>query len=256
MLADRIKALVDYLFDKYEWVLSLLLRLRHLKVNRDAFVRKTIRRYYPTDNQEQIGLALEESPASILSEKQLRQSYNQLVRHYALVVFFVSFILTIGPEDLWFTIISCALDLIIFQCFLFIAMQKIMMLYGKAYDLNQEEEKGIASIISIDSSGLMIGKYPILQKMKSVLGWLSKQVVKRMGPRLVAKLSRSAFIVVRRQAIKWASLIVTRENLNVAFEALIPLTCAIISGLVSVIIFVPMCNKLRKHLSTVPAVAQ
>jgi len=244
----KLKALMDYLLAKYEWMLSLLLKLRQVKVDREKYITGVVRRYLPDDRGEALRQALASSPAEVMTHEQLDKAYRRLIRRHGLMVFGVSFVFTLTPEDLWIVIVACTLDLVIFQCVLFVAMQKIMMLYGPACDLHKEESEGVKRIIAIDSSGLMIGKYPLLQKMKSVLGWLSKQAVKRMGPKVVAKLSRSAFIVLRRQAVKWASVLFTKEYVTMAFEALIPLTCAVISGIVSAVIFVPMCNKLRKHL--------
>ena len=71
---------------------------------------------------------------------------------------------------------------------------------------------------------------------------------KRIGPKYMAKASRTVFIVLRRQAIKWFSIVVAKEQVDMLFSLIIPVTCALIAGIVSVIIFIPMCSKLRKHL--------
>lgn len=244
----HIARISDYLFNKYEWLISLLLKLNFVKVDKERYIRRIVKKFYGDDCQQQIDVALETSLSDVLTEKQQWKVYRRMMWKYGFIVFCVSFALTLVPEDLFFTILSCALDLAIFQCFMFIAMQKILLLYGDGCDMHNDETKSVETIISIDSSGLMIGKYPILQKMKSVLGWLGKQVVKKLGPKFVTKASRSVFLVVRRQAVKWTSMIVAKEDIDVVFNAIIPFTCAVISGLVSVVIFVPMCNKLRKHL--------
>lgn len=245
-IITKIKDIINYCAGRYEWLLSLLLRVRYNKVNRDKYISTLIAKHYPDQKDELIKRAIETSPAAVLGEEASKKEYRKMMRKYGMMVFFVSF-LTTFPEDLWLMILACAFDLIFFQSILFIAMQKIMMLYGTSVDLHNSEKESVNRIIAIDSSGLMIGKYPVLQKMKSVLGWLSRQVVKRVGPQLVSRLSKTAFIVLRRQGIKWGSLVITRENVDIAFHALVPITCAIISGIVSVVIFIPMCNKLRKH---------
>lgn len=246
---DKIKALADYLFEKYEWALSFLLRIHKVKVDKERYIRRTVKRFYKGEEAENMALqALETSLCDVLTEKQQRKVYRRMMWKYGFIVFLVSFALTLTPEDWWIVAIACVLDLFLFQCFLFIAMQKIMLLYGDNCDLKNDETKSIERIIAIDSSGLMIGKYPLLQKMKSVVGWLGKQIVKKLGPTMVSKVTRPIFLVVRRQAIKWCSFVVSKEHVSMALDALIPITCAIISGLVSVVIFIPMCNKLRKHL--------
>ena len=116
--------------------------------------------------------------------------------------------------------------------------------------LNDNITGGIDTILSVDRSGVMVGKYPLLQKMKSGLGFLAKQLVKKQSPKFVTKMARSVFLVIRRQCIKWFSMVVAKEDVAMAFELLIPITCAIISGIVSVVVLIPMCNKLQKKIKS------
>lgn len=245
-MLSHIKKLIKYLTGRYEWLLSQLLRVRFNKVNREQYIADLISKHFKDNREELIKRAVETSPAEVLGEKLSKKVYRKMMTKYGMMVFFVSF-LTTFPENFWLMIFACAFDLIFFQSLLFVAMQKIMMLYGTSVDLHKSEKESVQRIIAIDSSGLMIGKYPLLQKMKSVLGWLSRQLVKKIGPQLVSRLSKTAFVVLRRQGIKWGSLIITKENVDVALSALVPITCAAISGIVSMVIFIPMCNKLRRH---------
>lgn len=232
--------------------MALLLKSHHVHVNREKFVRKLVRRHYrhhsPEEQESLVQQALAGMVPDILDEKQLWHSFRRIRSHYAINVFCVSFLLTLVPEVLWIIVISCVLDLYFFQCMVFRSMQKIMILYGQPIDLDGHTQEGIDTILEVDRSGVMIGKYPLIQQMKSGLGLLAKQAVKKKGPGLVAKMSRSAFMAIRRQCVKWFSVTLTREHVDLIFEMLIPLTCALISGIVSVLLFVPMCNKLRKSI--------
>lgn len=255
-MKKKIQQIGDYLIRKYEWLLAQLLKIRLVRVDREAYVHRMVlvacRRNGLRTNGEEYATMVETALSSSLSEvvdEDIREKeYRRLLWRYGSVVFMVSFVLTLVPDDMVWVVVSGALDLAIFQCVLFLAMQKILLLYGSKEALEMDETKNVETLISIDSSGLMIGKHPILQKMKSVVGWLGKQVVRRMGPEVVAKASRSVFIVLRRQSVKWLSIVIAKEHVDIVFNALIPLTCAVISGLVSVVIFVPMCNKLRRSL--------
>lgn len=246
------KKLIDYFVQKYEWLMSLILKSHHVQVNRQKYIRSLVRRYHSklkADEQEQlIRRAIEGTPLDVLDDHQLKRAYNRLRWHYGTIVFWVSFFMTTVPDNVWIIILSCAIDLYIFQCMTFRSMQKIMILYGQQLDLNADTDNGIETILETDRSGVMLGKYPLLQKLKSALGFAAKQAVQRQGPKLVAKMSRSAFFVIRRQCIKWFSVIVAKEQVSFMFDLLIPITCAIISGLVSVIILIPMCNKLRNNI--------
>lgn len=244
---NRVKKIYDSAFEKFEWLLSFLLRINKVHVDREKYVRKTVRRFCRDNEQEMFHQAMETSLADVLSEKQQKKAYRRIVSSHAWVVFLVSFV-TCFPESIWGIVIACVIDFVLFQIALYHAMQLILILYGKSCDLTKQEDEGVEMIIAIESSGLMMGKYPLMQRMKSVVGWLLRQVVKRFGPRLAAKASRAAFVVLRRQAIKWISVVAAKQHINLVFDALIPITCSIIAGLVSVVILVPMCNKLRNHL--------
>lgn len=251
-MANLISRSIEFFTEKYEWLMSLILKSHHVQVNREHYIRKLVTRFYgrqPKAEQEAlVQRALVGTPLDILDERQRQQAFSSLRWHYGWIVFVVSFFMTTVPDNVWIIILSCAIDLYVFQCMVFRSMQKIMMLYGQSLDLNADEDSGIDTILEVDRSGVMIGKYPLLQKLKSGLGFLAKQIVKKLGPKFVAKVSRPAFLVIRRQCIKWFSVVVAKQHVSFIFDLLIPITCAIISGLVSVIILVPMCNKLQKNI--------
>ena len=162
------------------------------------------------------------------------------------MAFLMSFI-TCFPESVPGIVIACAIDIAFFQACLYMAMQRIILLYGTT-DEQADDSRSVQKVIAIESSGIMLGKYPLLQKMKSVMGWLGRQLVKNIGPKYMARASRAVFVVLRRQGIKWFSIVVAKEEVDMFFSLIVPVTCALIAGIVSVLIFIPMCNKLRKHL--------
>lgn len=253
-MGEFIKKCIDWALAKYEWVMALILKGRHVQVNREKYIRKLVARFYgkkSAEEQEQlVKQAMDGTLPDILDEKQQKKAYSSLRWRYGTIVFFVSFFMTTVPNNVWVIVASCAIDLYIFQCMQFRAMQKIMMLYGQPIDLNDNISGGIDTILSVDRSGVMIGKYPLLQKMKSGLGFLAKQLVQKQGPKMISKVVRPVFLVVRRQCIKWFSMVIAKEDVALAFEMLIPITCAFISGLVSVVVLIPMCNKLQKKIKS------
>lgn len=246
-MIDKIKKLIAYGTDKYAWLLSLVLRINVVRLNREKYTRKVVHRFYPDNEDEVFSKAQETSLSSVLTDKQKQQQYKSIKRTFGTMVFLMSFA-TCFPESILGIVIACAIDIAFFQACLYMAMQRILLLYGTAEDEHTDETKSVQKVVAIESSGLMLGKYPLLQKMKSVVGWLGRQVVKRIGPKYIAKASRAAFIVLRRQGIKWFSIIIAKEKVDMLFSLIVPTICALIAGIVSVIIFIPMCSKLRKHL--------
>lgn len=212
----------------YDRMTAHLLRLPWIKVPRDGFIRR-----HSLEN-------------ATLEQKD--KLCRRLIRWYGIVVFGISFALTLVSDNLVVIAIACVLDVVLFQYFLFRAMQKIMIIYGHEMDLTTDEQQGKAALMTVLSSGVMLGKHPMLQKMKIVVGYAAKQLVKQIGPRFVAKLTQGFAVVLRRQLLKWIAIVLTKENVNLMLSLLIPLTCAFISGLVSTVMIVPMCNKLQKRL--------
>jgi len=246
-LLDKIKKLTAYCLDKYAWLLSLVLKINIVRLDKERYMRKVVRRFCPDNEDEMYGKALETSLSSVLTDKQKQRQYKSIKFTFGSMVFLMSFI-TCFPESILGIVIACAIDIAFFQACLYMAMQRILLLYGTAADEHADETKTVQKVVAIESSGLMLGKYPLLQKMKSVVGWLGRQLVKRIGPKYIAKASRAAFIVLRRQAIKWFSIVIAKEKVDMLFSLIVPITCALIAGVVSVFIFIPMCSKLRKHL--------
>lgn len=246
-MLDKIKKLVDYCTSKYAWLLSLVLRINVVRLNKKKYTRKVVRRFYRDNEDAMCSKVLETSLSSVLTDKQKQLQYKSIKYTFGSMVFLMSFI-TCYPESIMGIVIACAIDIAFFQACLYMAMQRILLIYGTAEDERADETKSVQKVVAIESSGLMLGKYPLLQKMKSVAGWLGRQLVKRIGPKYMAKASRAAFIVLRRQGIKWFSIVIAKEKVDMVFSLIVPTICALIAGLVSVIIFIPMCSKLRKHL--------
>ena len=246
-LLDKIKKFADYCLNKYAWLLSLVLKINVVRLNKERYTRKVVHRFCRDNEEEACRKALEESLSSVLTDKQKRRQYKSVLWTFGSMVFLMSFI-TCFPESVMGIVIGCVVDIAFFQACLYMAMQRILLLYDTGDGEPTDETKAVQKVVAIESSGLMLGKYPLLQKMKSVVGWLGRQLVKRIGPKYVAKASRAVFVVLRRQAIKWFSIVIAKEKVDMVFSLIVPVTCALIAGIVSVIIFIPMCSKLKKHL--------
>lgn len=247
VLLDKIKKWFAYCLDKYAWLLSLVLKINVVRLYKERYTRKVVRRFYRDNEEEMYQKALATSLSSVLSDEQKRRQYKRVIRSFGTWAFLMSFI-TCFPESIVGIVIGCAIDIAFFQACLYMAMQRILLIYGTPDYEHTDETKSVQKVVAIESSGLMLGKYPLLQKMKSAVGWLVRQLVKRIVPKYLAKASKAVFIVLRRQAIKWFSIIIAKEHVDMLFSLIVPVTCALIAGAVSVIIFIPMCGKLRKHL--------
>lgn len=259
----KIRTIIPRITQLYHRLLKLVLTSRMVKVNRERYIRKLIRRYYPhatpTEQEQIVQYALSESMLGLLDERQQQKAFRRLCWHYGTIVFWVSFFTTTVPDNAPCIILACIIDLYIYQCMDFRAKQKILILYGFGIDLDHDADHAADSIIERDNAIMMNVKFAAVQRLKSGLGFVAKQVIQRQGPKIASRMSKTAFMVIRRQCIKWFSVVVAKEQVSFVFDMLIPFTCALISGTVSVLLLVPMCKEYRrdclKALSC-PAIAQ
>ena len=128
--------------DKYAWLLSLVLRINVVRLNKERYTRKVVRRFYCDNEDEMCGKALETSLSSVLTDKQKAKQYKSIIRTFGFMVFLMSFF-TCFPESIWGIVIACAVDIAFFQACLYMAMQRIILLYGTADDEHADEAKSI-----------------------------------------------------------------------------------------------------------------
>ena len=71
-LFDRIKNLVAYCLDKYAWLLSLVLKINVVRLNKERYTRKVVHRFCRDNEDEVYRKVLETSLSCVLSDKQKR----------------------------------------------------------------------------------------------------------------------------------------------------------------------------------------
>ena len=75
-MLDKIKKLIAYITDKYAWLLSLVLRINVVHLNKEKYTRKVVRRFYRDNEDDVYGKALETSLSSVLTDRQKQQQYK------------------------------------------------------------------------------------------------------------------------------------------------------------------------------------
>ena len=141
-MLDKIKKLAAYCLDKYAWLLSLVLKINVVRLNKEKYTRKVVRRFYRDNEDEVCEKAFETSLSSVLTEKQQRQQYKSIIRTFGFMVFLMSFA-TCFPESIWGIVIGCAIDIAFFQACLYMAMQRILLVYGTTEDEHADETKSV-----------------------------------------------------------------------------------------------------------------
>lgn len=227
----------------YDSVMKRALCIPFIKVDKNRYLRRKLKDRL-TD--EELELVLNERPLSVLSMDEVKHIAKKEVRKYALIVTLLS-TLSAVPQSGWLMWLGIAFDFIQFQVFVFVIMQKLLYLYGcKNLSSDSKNLSGSAEWILLLISTIMIGKHQVMRLAKSAAGMAVKQAIQRFAVRMLTKLM---VFNTLRQCAKWFGIVLTKDMLVYGVSLMVPILCAIISGLISLWLFMPMTKRLQRHLT-------
>lgn len=239
------KALKTYtkLLSAWDYILKLGLKLPFSRVDKERFLRRSFSNR--VKNEEEMGRVLSEKPSAVFSQEVIDGVAVKEIRKHALCVTLLS-ILCALPQEGWLMWLLIAVDFIQFQIFVFVILQKMLYLYGcrSLFEEGTEDDKSMNMMLLIISV-VMIGKHQVVRLAKSAAGMAAKQVVQRFAVRLMTRMVVMNFL---RQMAKWFGIVLTKEMVVSSLEVIIPVICAVISGLISLWLFMPMVKRLHQHL--------
>lgn len=225
-------------------VLRWGLRLPFSKVDRERYLRRVFSKH--VEGEGQMALLLNERPSAVLSDCLIEEVVRKEIHRHAFWVSLVSLVCAIPPDG-WLMWVLILVDFVQFQVFVFIILQKMLYIYGckelHAQDALKEERS--LDVMMLMISVVMIGKSQVRRLAKSAFGLAVKQVIQRFAARLMTRLVVLNFL---RQLAKWFGIVLTKEMVISGLSMIVPLICALISGLISLWLFMPMVKKLHRHL--------
>ena len=225
-------------------VLRWGLKLPFSKVDRERYLRHVFSKH--VKDEAQMSVVLEERPSSVLPDCLIEKVVKREIHLHALWVTLVSLVCAIPPDG-WLMWVLILVDFVQFQVFVFIILQKMLYVYGcrdlHTKDVTKEERS--LDVMMLMISVVMIGKSQVRRLAKSAFGLAVKQVIQRFAARLMTRLVVLNFL---RQLAKWFGIVLTKEMVVSGLSMIVPLTCALISGLISLWLFMPMVKKLHRHL--------
>ena len=240
-IATKTKALINWGLSAFDKVQALAFKLPFVRVDRTAFITKTLSKTCTADEVRQ---AIAASPLSVLGKEAVHKTAKRCIWRHALFTSLLSALAVTPPNDYaqW---VLLPLDLIQLQLVIYIVAQKLMYLYG--YQIKDENDaiSSRATIIIATVSAIMIGTHRLSQTMKSAVGATARRTVLHISARAGNRLVAIKFI---QQLMKWFGIEVTKNTLTISLQFFISTLCASISGLVSFWLIYPMCNRLLKHL--------
>lgn len=234
----------------YDSAMRWALCIPFVKVNKENYLRKLFAKKL---TPEQMELVLSERPLSVLSMEEVKKIAHREVCIHASLVTVLSFVAAL-PQSGWLMYLCIIFDFIQFQLIVFLILQKLLYLYG-CHNLSSSDEGlgNSANWMLLLISTIMIGKHQMMRMAKSVAGIAVKQAIQRFAVRMMTKLM---IYNVLKQIAKWFGIVLTKDMVMSAMNMLVPLTCALISGLISLWLFLPMTNRLERHLTHVAEVGK
>lgn len=239
------KAIKTYngLMSAWNSVLKMGLKLPFSRVDKERYLRRVFK--HRVRSEEEMRRIIDEKPSVLFSEEEIGEVTVKEIRKHALMVTILSTLCALPPDGwlMWFLIV---VDFIQFQIFVFIILQKMLYLYG-CRDLFEKTEGDQTSMerMLLIISVVMIGKHQVVRLAKSAFGMAIKQVIQRFAVRLM---TRMVILNALRQLAKWFGIVLTKEMVISSLEIIVPVICAVISGLISLWLFMPMVKRLHSHL--------
>lgn len=244
VMFEKVSLFYDRLMATWNSVLKLGLKLPFSKVDRARYLRRSFA--HRVADEEQMRAVLADKPSSVFPNGIVEKMADREIRWHAFWVSFFS-VLCALPPDGWLMWVLILVDFVQFQVFVFVTLQKLLYLYG-CKDLhgkdNLEEERSMDMMLLLVSV-VMIGKSQVMRLAKSAFGLAVKQVIQRFAVRLMTRLVVLNFL---RQLAKWFGIVLTKDMVVSGLSMLVPLICALVSGLITLWLFMPMMKRLHRHL--------
>ena len=218
---------------------SLVFRLPLIRVDRESYLRHTLGK---TCTCEEVELALKTTPANTIGAKRVRQITRKEIWRHALLTSLASCLCAL-PSSFWMLLLLIAVDLIQFQCMVYIVLQKILFLGGYA-TVDTAVGERIKTYMWV-STVVMVGGHRVGDLAKSGSGAVLKQGITRMS---ATKGGRLFLTNVVKQVLKWTGIQLTHQQLIVGITYVVNCLCALVSGLVSFWLFMPMCHRLVRYI--------
>lgn len=228
----------------YDKLMSKSLELPFLRTyygTPDAYLDKVGPSHFHLE-AEQLAQAKREGLVAVVGEEAVRRFATTTIRRHALAALLMTFVCTL-PQN-WVVWPLMVVDIVFFQRQVFALTQKLRILYARP--------DGEMARLSFDYSSLaqaasrMAGTTAAQQAAK-----LAKQggsVGLRQALKLGSKLGVRSLRVLVAQAFKWCGIMASRQTIELTITVAVVTLCALIAGLVSYWLMIPMGRRLEREL--------
>lgn len=234
--------------NKFEMVLQAAVKLPGIKINRAAFLTKELSKHYDDDVVKK---AVSANPAQAgISVKNLEHIAKDCISFETTKVTAIS--AAAGIPGGFAMIGTIPADLVQYFGHVLRVLQKLVYLYGwqeMFLDTNEDGlDDGLASQLTL-FVGVMFG----VNAANAAIGKIAQVAAKKIPETLVRKaLTKGTIYPIVKKVATAIGIKMTKEVFAKGVGKIIPVVGGIASGGLTLATFLPMANRLKKHLATLP----
>ena len=233
-----------------ENIVKTVVKFPGMKVNREDFLRKELRRYC---SYEQINNAVLTTPQIAGVESYIiNKIANSCISNETWLTSSASFVA--GIPGGWAIAGTIPADLVQYFSHIIIIAQKLAYIYGwpqlfeDTNSINEEFDSASSSILLL-FTGVMFG----VETSNNILKTLSQSLAKsKLGRDLIRNIAKQTFYKPLQEILKQIGLKFNQKIMKQFLAKALPLAGAVLSGSITYFSFRPMCEKLRKALVQCP----
>jgi len=220
-------------------------RLPGVRINRDAYLRSALSRYCTEDD---IRRAIDDTPAvATISPEILDRAANESIRYETAKVSALS--AAAGIPGLLFLPATVPADMAQYFGHLLRIAQKLAYLYSWPDLLSDDGDelddatKGVLTLFV----GVMFGTQSANAAVGKVAGEISKTVARKLPQKA---LTHGVVYPVVKKVAGYLGVQMTKQTFAKTVAKAIPLVGAVVSGGLTLATYLPMANRLKKHLAS------
>lgn len=229
----------------FESALSTALRIPGVRINRDSYLRKALMRHCPA---EQVAAAIETSPAAAgISLDVLGKVADESIRFEAAKTTTLSALAGI-PGGLAL-IGTVSVDVAQVIAHILRIAQKLAYLYSWPELFDDDEgapDDGTAGMLTL-FIGVMFGVQLANEGVARVGALVSQQLLRTLPRRA---LTQGTVYPIVKTVAKYLGLQMTKQVFAKGVAKIVPIVGAVVSGGITAATYLPMCYRLKDHLSS------
>lgn len=245
-LVEKIKSIIDWGLALYNKAFENVLSIRAMHTyydDPDKFIDLMNAQYFHLSEAD-LAQAKLTSPFLVVGAERVTKVAHNRIRYHALHAA-VATMLCALPTN-WIMWPLMIVDMVYFQMQIFAISQELYILYKpKAEYAEMKFDYNTLANVAVKMQGTML-KHKVAKQAKKGVGKVGKWLIKKS-----VRFLRGPIQALMRQVLKWFGITMTKDIVETSINALMAIGCAMVAGLISYWLFVPMAKRLERDLTTI-----